>query len=152
MTTMTAQATQVYTVYIRSTPEKIWEAITKPEFTSQYFFGTVFDSTWEKGRSFENWSGDRTEKYIEGEVLESDPPRLLRLSWSALLHNENAPDQRSQVTWEIEPQDGEYSKLTVVHDQLENAPVTAENVAGGWPLILSGLKTLLETGKPLASA
>jgi len=149
---MTAQATQVYTVFIRANPEKIWEAITKPEFTTQYFYGTVFDSTWEKGASYENWSGDRSQKFIEGEVLESDPPRLLRLSWSAILHNETAAEQQSQVTWEIKPQDGGYSKLTVVHYQLENSPVTAESVAGGWPLILSGLKSLLETGKPLTSA
>jgi uncharacterized protein YndB with AHSA1/START domain len=152
MPAMTAQATQVYTVFIRATAEQIWEAITKPEFTVQYFFGNVFDSTWHKGASIEVWSSDRSVKHVEGEVLESDPPRLLQSSWRDFYNGETADDQMSRVTWEIEPQDGGFSKLTVVHDQLENSPVTAESVAGGWPMVLSGLKTLLETGKPLTVA
>jgi len=86
---------------------------------------------------------------VDGEILESDPPRLLRHSWRALYDAEQAEEPHSRVTWEIEPQEGGVTKLTVTHDQLEASPKTAEGVAGGWMYILSGLKTLLETGEPL---
>ena len=152
MTTMTEQTTQVYAVFVRATPEQVWDAITKPEFTVRYFYGSVIDSTFEPGSPYLGWSSDRTQKYVDGEVLESDPPRLLRHTWRALYDEETAAEQPSRVTWEIEPQDGGVTKLTVVHDQLEASPKTALSVAGGWMYILSGLKTLLETGEPLVSA
>ena len=151
MTTMTEQTTQVYSVFIRATPDQVWDAITKPEFTARYFYGSVIDSTFEPGSPYLGWSSDRTQQYVDGEVLESDPPRLLRHTWRALYDEETAAEQPSRVTWEIEPQDGGVTKLTVVHDQLEASPKTALNVAGGWMYILSGLKTLLETGEPLVS-
>jgi uncharacterized protein YndB with AHSA1/START domain len=87
---------------------------------------------------------------IDGSVTEYDPPRRLVHSWLALFDPEQAAEPASRVTWEIEPQDGGYSRLTVTHDELEGAPKTAESVAGGWMYVLSGLKTLLETGNPLA--
>ena len=87
----------------------------------------------------------------DGEILDSDPPRRLSYTWRALYDEETAAEEPSRVTWEIETQDGGVSKLTVVHDQLERAPKTAENVAGGWMYILSGMKTLLETGESLTS-
>jgi uncharacterized protein YndB with AHSA1/START domain len=152
MTTMTEQTTQVYSVFIRATPDQVWDAITKPEFTARYFYGSVIDSTFEPGSPYLGWSSDRTQQYVDGEVLESDRPRLLRHTWRALYDEETAAEQPSRVTWEIEPQDGGVTKLTVVHDQLEASPKTALNVAGGWMYILSGLKTLLETGEPLVSA
>jgi uncharacterized protein YndB with AHSA1/START domain len=151
MTTMTEQTTQVYSVFIRATPDQVWDAITKPEFTARYFYGSVIDSTFEPGSPYLGWSSDRTQQYVDGEVLEADPPRLLRHTWRALYDEETAAEQPSRVTWEIEPQDGGVTKLTVVHDQLEVSPKTALNVAGGWMYILSGLKTLLETGEPLVS-
>ena len=83
-------------------------------------------------------------------MLEFDPPRRLVHEWRSLYDPELAAEEASRVTWEIEPQDGGYSLLTVMHDQLEGAPKTAESVAGGWMCVLSGLKTLLETGEPLA--
>ena len=84
-------------------------------------------------------------------MLEYDPPRKLVHAGSRLYDPDRRPSEEpSRVTWEIEPQDGGISLLTVVHDQLEGAPKTAESVAGGWMYVLSGLKTLLETGKPLA--
>jgi uncharacterized protein YndB with AHSA1/START domain len=150
MTTMTSTATQVYQLFIKATPEQVWDGITKPEFTSKYFYGSVLDSTFEPGASFDGWSADRSQHYVEGEVLEADPPRLLRTTWRALYDPETAAEPHSRVTWEIEAQDGGFTKLTVVHDDLEQAPKTAANVAGGWPFVLSGLKTLLETGAPLA--
>ena len=150
MTTMTETTTQVYQVFIKATPEQIWEGITKPEFTSQYFYGSVIDSTLEPGTPWLGWSTDRSQQFVDGEVLESDPPRRLSHTWRALYDEETAAEPYSRVSWEIEPQDGGFTKLTVVHDRLEEAPRTAESVAGGWSFVLSGLKTLLETGKPLA--
>jgi uncharacterized protein YndB with AHSA1/START domain len=144
MTTLTAQTTQVYSVFIRATPEQVWDAITKPEFTQQYFFGARIEVR--DGRRF-SAVGD-TE--WDEDVLEADPPRRLVHGWTSAYDPEAATEEPSRVTWEIEPQDGGVTKLTVVHDQLEGAPKTAESVAGGWMYVLSGLKTLLETGKPLA--
>jgi uncharacterized protein YndB with AHSA1/START domain len=144
MTTLTAQTTQVYSVFIRATPQQVWDAITKAEFTQQYFFGARIEVR--DGRRF-SAIGDAE---WDEEVLESDPPRKLVHGWTSAYDPEAAAEEPSRVTWEIEPQDGGVTKLTVVHDQLEGAPKTAESVAGGWMYVLSGLKTLLETGKPLA--
>jgi uncharacterized protein YndB with AHSA1/START domain len=149
MKTMTDQTTQVYAIFIRATPEQVWEAITKPEFTARYFYGSVIDSTFEPGTPYLGLSADRSQQYVDGEVVESDPPRRLRHTWRVLYDEDMSNEPHSQVTWEIEPQDGGFTKLTVVHDRLEASPKTAANVAGGWPYILSGLKSLLETGKPL---
>jgi uncharacterized protein YndB with AHSA1/START domain len=151
MTTMTAQTTQVYSVFILATPEQIWDAITKPEFTTRYFYGSELESTFEPGASYKQWAPEREKLWVEGEILESEPPRRLAHTWLSLFDEESAQEQPSRVTWEIEPQDGGVTKLTVVHDQLEAAPKTAASVAEGWSYVLSGLKTLLETGKPLAS-
>jgi uncharacterized protein YndB with AHSA1/START domain len=152
MTTMTEQATQVYSVFIRATPEQVWDGITKPEFTTRYFHGTKIDSTFEPGAPYLSVAGDGGETLVDGEVLESDPPRMLKHTWRALYDPETASEPHSRVTWEIEPQEGGVTKLTVTHDQLEAAPKTAVSVAGGWSYVLSGLKTLLETGEPLESA
>jgi uncharacterized protein YndB with AHSA1/START domain len=144
MTTLTAQTTQVYNVFIRATPEQIWDAITKAEFTQQYFYGARIEVR--DGRRFSTIG----ETEWDEEVLEADPPRRLVHGWVAAYDPELAAEDASRVTWEIEPQDGGITKLTVVHDQLEGAPKTAESVAGGWMFVLSGLKTLLETGTPLS--
>jgi uncharacterized protein YndB with AHSA1/START domain len=150
-TTTTEQTTQVYSVFIKATPEKIWDAITKPEFTSQYFYGSVIDSTYEPGSPYIGWSTDRSQQYVDGEVLEADRPRKLVTTWRALYDPETAAEPHSRVTWEIEPAGEHVTKLTVVHDELEAAPKTAASVAGGWSFVLSGLKTLVETGEPLGS-
>ena len=144
MTTMTALTTQVYSVFIRATPEQIWEAITKPDFTEQYFYGARIEVR--DGRRF----SDIGQMQWDEEVLEADPPTRLVHRFVAAYDPDMGAEEPSRVTWEIEPQDGGVTKLTVVHDQLETAPKTAESVSGGWMYILSGLKTLLETGKPLA--
>jgi uncharacterized protein YndB with AHSA1/START domain len=145
MTTMTAQTTQVYSVFIRATPEQIWDAITKPEFTERYFHGVRIEVR--DGRRF---SALRDLEWDE-EVLESDPPRRLVHQWISAYDPEMAAEEPSRLTWEIEPQEDGTTLVTVVHDQLEGAPKTAEGVSGtGWMYVLSGLKTLLETGKPLA--
>jgi uncharacterized protein YndB with AHSA1/START domain len=146
-TTMTAAlATQVYQVFIRSTPEAIWDAITKPEFSEKYFHGSRIEITSARRRSL----GPDGEVRGDSPVLEFDPPRKLVHGWQSLYDAELAEEEPSRVTWEIEPQDGGYCKLTVTHDRLEGAPKTAEHVYGeGWMIVLSGLKTVLETGTAL---
>jgi uncharacterized protein YndB with AHSA1/START domain len=146
MTTMTAQSTQVYSVFIKATPEQVWDAITKPEFTEQYFYGQRIETTVDR-RTWHNAAGD-----LVGEtpLLEYDPPRRIVHGWRSLYDPEMAAEDESRVTWELEPQEDGTTLLTVVHDKLEGAPKTAESVSGvGWMRVLSGLKTLLETGQPL---
>ena len=150
MTTMTEQSVQVYAVFIRATAEQVWDAITKPEFTTKYFYGSVIESTYEPGAPYLGWSTDHSQQYVDGEVIEASPPARLVTSWRAMYDPETAEEPHSRVTWEIEPAGDGVTKLTVVHDELEASPKTAENVAGGWSYVLSGLKTLLETGTPLA--
>ena len=148
MTTITATTTQIYNVFIRATPEEIWEAITKPEFTERYFHGMRIDTTAERRLTV---APKGSEMSGEDQVLEFDPPRRLVHGWLSKWDPEMAAEDPSRVTWEIEPQEGGYALLTVTHDQLEGAPKTAEAVNGtGWMMVLSGLKTLLETGRPLA--
>jgi uncharacterized protein YndB with AHSA1/START domain len=153
MTTMAepATATQVYSVFIRATPDQVWDGITKPEFTARYFYGSVLESTWEPGATIDGWAEDRSTKYVDGEILEFDKPRRLVYTWRALWDPEMAGEPASRVAWEIEPAGEHVTKLTVIHDRLEAAPKTALSVAGGWSYVLSGLKTLLETGKPLGN-
>ncbi len=153
MTTMieTNTTIQVYAVFIKATPEQIWEGITNPDFTEKYFYGSRAHFDLRPGGGYRGVSAeDESQELVDGEVLESDPPRRLVHTWRALYDPETAVEPHSRVSWEIEPQDGGFSKLTVVHDRLEEAPKSAESVAGGWSYVLSGLKTLLETGKPLA--
>jgi uncharacterized protein YndB with AHSA1/START domain len=151
MTTAIGQTTQVYSVFIRATPDEVWDGITKPEFTSRYFYGSVVDSTYEPGSPYAGWAADRSRQYVEGEVLEADRPRRLVTTWRALYDPETAAEPYSRVTWELQPAGEHVTKLTVVHDELEASPKTAANVAGGWSYILSGLKTVLETGESLES-
>jgi uncharacterized protein YndB with AHSA1/START domain len=146
MTTMTATATQVYSVFIKATPEQIWEAITNPEFTEKYFYASRVELANGRRRAF----GPEGQLWGDEAILEEDPPRRLVHGWRALYDPELAEEATSRVTWEIDRQEGGVSRLTVTHDQLEGAPKTAESVAGGWMYVLSGLKTLLETGEPLA--
>ena len=150
MTTMTEQAVQVYSVFIRATAEQVWDAITKPEFTAKYFYGSVIESTYDVGSPYVGWAADRSMQYVDGEVLEASPPARLVTSWRAVYDAELAAEPYSRVTWDIESAGEGVTKLTVVHDRLEASPRTAENVAGGWSFVLSGLKTLLETGEPLS--
>ena len=145
-TTPPALGTQVYSIFIRTTPEKLWEAITTPQFTQQYFYGTRITVVPDR---YESLASDGSDM-VKGDVLEFDPPRKFVQSWSSVWDAEQAAEPASRVTWEIEPQDGGYCLLTVTHDQLEGAPLTAVGVSGeGWMWVLSGLKTLLETEQPL---
>jgi len=147
MSIATQTTVQVYQLFIKATPEQVWQAIVDPDLTSKYFYGSRITVTPE-GRV--STSPDGSESWGDSEVLEWDPPHKLVHGWRSAYDPELASEATSRVTWEIEPQDGGLTKLTLVHDQLEGAPKTAESVAGGWMLVLSGLKTLLETGEPLA--
>jgi uncharacterized protein YndB with AHSA1/START domain len=148
---MTAAPRQVYQVFIQATPEQIWDAITKPEFTAYYFYGSRVETTGEAGTAFRHRAPDRETLWADDIVVESDPPRRLVHTWRALYNPELAAEPKSRVTWEIEPEPGGVCRLTVIHDQLEGSPKTAASVAGGWMFIISGLKTYLETGKPLSA-
>jgi len=144
MSTAVAQTTQVYSVYIKATPEQIWEAITAPEFTERYFHGVRMEI-----RDGRRWSTLRDLAWDE-EVLEVDPPHRLVHAWTSGYDDELAAEEPSRVTWTIEAQENGATLLTVVHDRLEGAPKTAASVYGtGWMFVLSNLKTLLETGEPL---
>jgi len=148
MTIAPASTTQVYQVFIKATPEQVWDAITKAEFTTKYFHGSSVD--FSSGRMIGR--GPDGSLWVEGATMEWDPPRKLVHGWRSLYDPEAAAEPESRVSWEIEPKDGGMSKLTVVHDQLEGAPKTAKGVSGeGWMYVLSGLKTILETGQPMKS-
>jgi uncharacterized protein YndB with AHSA1/START domain len=144
------QTSKVFRVYIRATPERIWEALTKTEFTQKYFHGTNVESTFEVGAQILSYGRDGTLQR-DGEVLEFDPPRKLVTTWRSLWDPASAAEPPSRVTFEIEPTEPGICHVTVIHDQLEKSPVTAAGIEG-WPYVLSGLKTLLETGQPLVPA
>ncbi len=143
---MSATTTQVSTIFIRATPEQIWDAITRPEFTVRYFHGSRITITSERRASLAPDGSVRGDTAVE--VF--DPPRRLVHGWRSLYDPAMAQEPESRVAWEIEPGDGGVCKLTLIHDRLEGAPRTAQEVSGaGWMGVLSGLKTLLETAQPL---
>jgi uncharacterized protein YndB with AHSA1/START domain len=150
MTTTVPSATQTYHVFIRATPQQVWDAITTPELSSGYLFGALVETTGEIGTPFRYHSPDRTALWGDETVLDADPRHRLVVSYRALYNPDLAGEPPSRVTWQITSDEDQISLLTVVHDNLEHAPKTAARVADtGWMRVLSGLKTLLETGGPL---
>lgn len=165
---MTA-TTQVYRVHIRATPQAIWDAITKPEWTERYGYGGRAEYHLHPGGSYRGFTSNEMKKVgaargfpvpdvaVDGKVIESDPPRKLVLTWRMVMDPEMAAEGFTRLTYEIEPGQGGVTKLTLIHD-LDGAPKLAVLVAGesgtegggGWSWVLSDLKTLLETGRPLA--
>jgi uncharacterized protein YndB with AHSA1/START domain/DNA-binding transcriptional ArsR family regulator len=137
----------VFQVYIRTTPERLWQAITDPAFTERYFFQTRVETTWERGGQLKYWMHDGG-LAVEGEVLEIEPPRRLVTTWAFRHEPDLAVDPPSRVTWEIEPL-GETCKLTLIHDDFPCETATSRSVVQGWPVVLSSLKSLLETGEAL---
>jgi uncharacterized protein YndB with AHSA1/START domain len=143
-----AGAMTVFEIYIKTTPERLWEAITDPEMRAKYSFGVETSSDWKPGSSYKS-SVPGVIDIAAGENLEVDPPRRLVQSFNALWSDEVKEAGASRVTWEIEPVGDDSCQLTVTHDQL---PEDANSeLYGGWPMILSGLKTLLETGEQLTT-
>ena len=139
---------KVFEIYIKTTPERLWEAITDSEMRAKYNFGVGVESDWTPGSRYETGIPPAAVDIGEGENLEVDPPRRLVQSFNALWSDDVKAEGTSRVTWEIEPV-GDSCRLTVTHDQLREG-ANAE-LYGGWPLILSGLKTLLETGEKLTT-
>jgi uncharacterized protein YndB with AHSA1/START domain len=137
---------KVFEIYIRTTPERLWEAITDPEIRPKYNFGAAVQSDWTPGSRMEMHAGDLP--LGEGEVVEVDPPRRLVHTLTALWSDEVKAEGASRVTWEIEPV-ADSCRLTVTHDELREG--ANEELYGGWPMILSGLKTWLETGSVLTT-
>jgi len=139
---------KVFEIYIKTTPERLWEAITDPELRSQYSFGVGVNSDWTPGSRYEANHAGAGITIAEGENLEVGPPHRLVQSLNALWSDEVKAEGTSRVTWEIE-QIEDSCRLTVTHDQLREG--ANDELYGGWPMILSGLKTLLETGERLTT-
>jgi uncharacterized protein YndB with AHSA1/START domain len=139
---------KVFEIYIKTTPERLWEAITDPDARAKYSFGVRVESNWTPGSPYEAVHPQASMRISTGENLEVDPPRRLVQSFDALWGEGVKSEPTSRVTWEIEPV-GDSCRLTITHDQLREG-ANAE-LFGGWPMILSGLKTLLETGELLTT-
>jgi len=136
----------VYVTYIRTTQQKLWDALTKPEFQKVYW-GVFQESTFEKGASWKMIGADSGKLFDSGEILESDPPRKLVIKWQNEFKPELKAEGFSRCTYELAEDKGAI-KLTVTHEsEAENSQVIVA-VSGGWPSILSNLKTWLETGEP----
>ena len=139
---------KVFEIYIKTTPERLWEAITDPELRARYSFGVRVNSDWATGSRYESVHPNGPTEIAAGENLEVDPPRRLVQSFTALWSDDVKAEGTSRVTWEIEPV-ADSCRLTVTHDQLREG--ANDELYGGWPMILSGLKTLLETGENLTT-
>jgi uncharacterized protein YndB with AHSA1/START domain len=136
----------VYVTYIKTTREKLWAALTRPEFTKQYWHGVWHESTWEKGAKWELRMPDKLGD--SGEVLEIEPGHRLVLSWRNEFRPELKAEGYTRCTMELAEDNG-VMKLTVTHESDVPNSKTIEAVSGGWPSLLSSLKSLLETGAPL---
>ncbi len=149
----------VYVTYIRTTPERLWRALTGPEFTASYW-GRTYDTDWRRGSVYGvTQSGVRVDD-AEQVILEADPPRRLsytwhtvsaemaeRFGWSDTFFARAAAEPRSKVTFDIEPEEDEIVRLTVVHDGFDEGSAMFESISNGWPRVLANLKTLLESGE-----
>ena len=137
-------------IFIRATPDEVWRAITESEFTLKYYYGSTVESTWEAGTGY-RYAIDGNEAIV-GVVLEADPPRRLVQTFDARWDDDVRADTPSRLTWEIEEAAPGVTKVTTIHDEFPSRTATFEQVSGGMSFILSGLKTLLETGRPLEAA
>ena len=137
----------LYVTYIRTTPQKLWDALLKPEFTRQYWFGVTQESEWTVGAPWKMQFADGRVT-DSGSVVEIDPPRRLVLSWRHELTPEITAEGFSRATFELE-EAGDTVKLTVLHEIDKDDSKLIQGVSGGWPKILASLKSLLETGQPL---
>src|SRR3954452_17345585 len=151
----------VYTTYIKTTPEQLWQALTEPAFTDRYW-GMAFHTDWKSGSRYTLHQRGVTVSDDDQAVVESDPSRRLAYTWHTITpewadaldvdddtRDRLAGERRSKVTFDIEPLDDEQVKLTVVHDDLEPDGLMITMISQGWPRVLANLKTLLETGAPL---
>ena len=160
----TSVTTQIYEIYIKATPQAIWDAITTPEWTAKYGYRGLHDYDLRPGGAFRGRATPEMVSYgipevaLDGEVVESDPPKKLVQTYRFLFDEAMKAEGFTRLTWEIEPSQSGFSRLTVTHE-LEGAPIMAGMVAdkfsemgtGGWNWILSDLKTLLETGAAMSA-
>jgi uncharacterized protein YndB with AHSA1/START domain len=162
-TVATTATTQVYRVYIKATPEAIWDAITNPEWTERFGYGGRSEYELRRGGAYRGYSNEGMRKAgapdlaVDGEVIEADPPHKLVQTWRMLMDDRMAAEGFTRLTYEIEPRKEGVTRLTVIHD-LEGAPslqllmsgaMEDQGAGGGWSWVLSSLKTLLETGQSL---
>jgi uncharacterized protein YndB with AHSA1/START domain len=139
----------VYVTYIRTTPERLWDALTKPEFTQEYWAGTRQESAWTVGSSWKSFAPDG--RLIDsGEIKEVDKPRRLVLTWRNELFPEMRSEGYSRLTYVLEPTGGDSVKLTLTHEIDVTGSKLLEAVSTGWPSLLASVKSLLETGRALA--
>jgi len=156
MTAVSVKPSLVYTTYIASTQERVWQAIVDPELARQYWIGNdpkvpahVNVSDWQPGSVWEHRRHDESRQVdVTGTVLESDPPRKLVISWARPKEMDDL-SKHSRVTFELESLNDTLVKLIVIHDDLEKDPSMLNGVSSGWPRVLSNLKTFLETGSAL---
>jgi uncharacterized protein YndB with AHSA1/START domain len=139
---------KVYEIYIRTTPERLWAAITDPEIRARYHFGAGVTSDWAPGSHFELGHPAAGVRLGEGENVEVDPPRRLVQTMTSVWNDEVKGEGETRITWEIEPV-GDSCRLVLTHDWLRAD--ASSQIYGGWPMILSGLKTWLETGQLLTT-
>jgi uncharacterized protein YndB with AHSA1/START domain len=136
----------IYVTYIETTPEKLWQALTDGDFTDRYWFGYRIASDWKVGSAYRFTHGGRP--HTAGKILISEPPKKLAYTWEGC-SEESKREGMSRVTFEIE-RSGDALKLTVTHDDLDEGGVTFCDISGGWPMVLSNLKSLLENGRILS--
>ncbi len=163
-TTENTTTTQIHRVYIRATPEAVWEAITTPEWSARYGYGGRVEYELRAGGAYRAHASEEflaagaPEVVIDGEVIEADPPRRLVQTWRMLMDDDLRAEGFTRLTYELEPAEGGVTRLTLTHD-LEGAPRLAAMVGGeledrgaggGWAWVLSDLKSLLETGQRLS--
>jgi uncharacterized protein YndB with AHSA1/START domain len=133
----------VYVTYIETTPEKLWQALTDGDFTERYWFGHRIASDWEVGSVYRFTRQGMP--HSDGKILLSDPPKQLGYTWVGC-SPESKREGTSRVTFDLEPNGGSV-KLTLTHDNLDEGGVTYCDISGGWPIVLSGLKSLMENGR-----
>ena len=143
--------TYMYETYIRAPAERVWQALTSPEFTSQYFHATHVESTWQPGAPVRYEYAPGGAVAVEGEVLEALPPSKLAITWHVLYNDDAKVEAPSRVTFELETLDGQ-TRLRITHDRFVEGSVVQPEISKGWPWILSSLKSLLETGEALPPA
>ncbi len=141
------KSTFVYVTYIRTTPEKLWEALTQTGFAREFFFATTLEADWKAGAAWRSTAPDGT-LIDSGEIVEIDPPKRLVVTWRNDYKPEMKAEGDSRMTYELEPK-GEMVKLSVLHEMDRGQSKFIQAVSNGWPIILSSLKSLLETGESL---
>lgn len=149
MTATEARAnSHVCVIYINASREAVWDGLTNPEFTRQYFHQTRFESDWQPGSAMNCYMPDGSYA-VRGEVLESEHPAKLSFTWHVHYNPEAKQEAPSRVTYLLESVEGA-TKLTVIHDEFPEGSVVLPSISEGWIAILCNLKTLLETGQAMA--